>query len=139
MRIDYEACDTIAAVLAGPTTPDSVDWVLVPDGEDVYCAAMQERDGAVFMRRGWGKLTDLKATIEALPAHNNLGLVQLIVCSDAIDDAADLMCWLRIKAREKNFNFVFVNGPATTREAVTSMDAYKPSLRRGHPTPAEPR
>jgi hypothetical protein len=78
----------------------------------------------VLMRRGMAKVAAFKKVVEVRPADHKLGLAQLIVCSDAADCAADLACWLNSKSREKNFSFVSMVGPATTREAVASMNTY---------------
>lgn len=104
------------------TTPDSEDWMILPDGNVAHVTALREvvQAGArrVMAKSGSMKLADLKATVRQLPAGHDLGCVSVILCRDAGDQVVDLLQWLTKMARKKGFSMMSHIGPVTTAEAL---------------------
>jgi hypothetical protein len=108
------------------TTPDSEDWMIIPDGNDVHVSAVREivhePEPQAEGRYGLTSLADFKHGVETLPEGHGLGCVAVIVCQDFKDTGAvRLLTWLKRQAKAKGFNLTSIHGSATTAEAIKAM------------------
>jgi hypothetical protein len=134
-KIDIDPTTAAAAeiVYGKLTRPDSEDWTVIPAGDTVHICAYQEtRQGDkcfVHVRRGTSPLVEFKRLVARLPVKSKMGCVTVILCRDAEQmGGIDLMSWLKRQAKAKNFSLTSFIGPATTAEAIASMQSISPDI-----------
>jgi hypothetical protein len=122
--------DAMVALQETLTTPNSEDWILLPDRGTVHVTAFRQaesEDGTkrvvVRMRKGKGKgtLAKFKHTVAGLPHGHDLGCVTIVRPRDAGDAFGKFLAFLQRIACEKQFSLMSIIGTATTSEAVAAF------------------
>ena len=102
---------------ASLTTPESEDWVVVPNKNKVLIMAMREQrtlSGRVasIWKGGWCHRTTMLRTLRDLPEKHQLGVMSVYVTTDAEEAGTHaLLSELSILRKRKSFNVLSVVFP----------------------------
>jgi len=122
MKMSLGSLDMLVAAHESLTTPDSEDWLILPERDTLHVSAFREQtiNGKiqVNVHRGTTSIEDFKRLVTELPAKHNLGCASVIIPTDGGKRAREFLAWLTQQSRKGKFNVTAFVGTVTTREAV---------------------
>ena len=127
---------------ASLTTPESEDWIVIPNNNRILIIAMREqrsRSGRLVTswKGGWCHRTAMLRLLGKLPEKHELGVVSVYVTTDA--EAAGthtLLSQLCDLGKRKSFNVLSVVLPrADTKQCIRCLDPVSSSSQEFEGTP----
>jgi hypothetical protein len=114
---------------ASLTTPESEDWIVVPNKNRFLIIAMRERRSlsgrlVTFWKSGWCQRAAMLRLLRNLPEKHELGVLSVYVTTDAqAAGTHTLLSELSNLCKRKSFNVLSVILPGTdTKQCIRCLD-----------------
>ena|SRR5258706_330893 len=113
----------IAAVHESLTTPESEDWTMLVDGDDLHMIAMREIDGSARAIAGRATVSEFQSGLLERMTLEQLGVVTLILPTDAEERGGyAFLAWMQDMAEKHDFNLLTMMGNVPTDKALASWN-----------------
>jgi hypothetical protein len=114
---------------ASLTTPESEDWIVVPNKNQIFSMAMREKRSlsgrlVTFWKSGWWNRSGMLRYLGDLPERHELGVVSVYVSTDAeVVGTHSLLSELASLGKRKSFNLLSMILPgADTKQCLRCLD-----------------
>jgi hypothetical protein len=114
---------------ASLTTPESEDWIVVPNKNQIFSMAMREKRSlsgrlVTLWKSGWWNRSGMLRYLGDLPERHELGVVSVYVSTDAeVVGTHSLLSELASLGKRKSFNLLSMILPgADTKQCLRCLD-----------------
>jgi hypothetical protein len=114
---------------ASLTTPESEDWIVVPNKDQIFSIAMREKRSlsgrlVTLWKSGWWNRSGMLRYLSNLPERHELGVLSVYVSTDAeVVGTHSLLSELASLGKRKSFNLLSMILPgADTKQCIRCLD-----------------